>query len=214
VSQSRIQFQSNGKTLEGIISVPKKGKEPLPCVVLCPPHPYLHGGMEVPVLNVLSSSLQAAGVLVLRFNYRGVGDSQGEFTNGKGEFLDIRSAMDTLAQWPNANKKCMGLVAYSFGASVALRSFDKLREVKAIALLSPPPSSLVGHTQLRKRTPIYILVGDRDRIAPIQKISEIIIENPQSFNCHVINGADHSWDGAEDQAAEKITQFLIEFLSH
>ena len=104
--------------------MPANGKKPLPGVVLCPPHPYLHGGMEVLIFNELSSALDAAGIMVLRFNYRGIGDSLGEFTNGKDEYRDIKSALKTLAHWPDVNKKRMGIVGYSFGASVVMRSLD------------------------------------------------------------------------------------------
>lgn len=212
MSQSRIQFLSNGKTLEGIISIPQNGKKSLPCVVLCPPHPYLQGGMDVPIFNVLSLALENAGLLVLRFNYRGIGDSQGEFTNGKDEFPNIRSALKTLAQWPNANKKRMGLVAYSFGASVALRSSDKLKNLKTFVFLSPPPSALAGETKLPKRTSVFILAGDKDRIAPAQRISEVIVDKQTDVKITVIPGADHSWIGKESQAAEYIWKFLVESL--
>jgi len=214
VSQSRIQFLSNGRNLEGIISVPKDAKKSLPGVVLCPPHPYLNGGMDVRIFNVLSSVLEDAGLLVLRFNYRGIGDSRGEFTNGKDEFIDIKSALETLAHWPDVNKKRIGLVAYSFGASVVLRSFKKLKNLKAIVLVSPPPSSLVVQTQLPNQTSVLILAGDKDRIAPAQRISQVIVNQQTEFKLQVVNDADHSWIGKEEQAAKYISQFLAEALSN
>ena len=194
--------------------MPANGKKPLPGVVLCPPHPYLHGGMEVLIFNELSSALDAAGIMVLRFNYRGIGDSLGEFTNGKDEYRDIKSALKTLAHWPDVNKKRMGIVGYSFGASVVMRSLDKLKNLKTVVLVSPPPASLDTNTRLSKKASGLILVGDKDRIAPSRRISQIIADKQTGFDFRLVNDADHSWIGKENQAANYISQFLAGALSN
>lgn len=198
--------------MEGVLSVPETAKRSYPCAVLCPPHPYLHGGMDARILKVLCSALDQVGFLTLRFNYRGIGNSDGEFTNGKREFLDINSAIDTVTRWPKSDKKRVALIAYSFGASVALRSFRKLNSTKAIVLISPPLGAFVPSTDFSKGPATFILAGDRDRISPSEKIAEIISTVPGNFEFQVIGGAGHSFIGKEIQVSEYTIQFLSRVL--
>ena len=90
--QSAIDFKSKKLTLEGIISSPEDGGASLPAIVVCHHHPALGGNMNSPLVAAVCRAASEMGFVTLRFNFRGVGNSDGEFSNGKREHDDVRAA--------------------------------------------------------------------------------------------------------------------------
>ena len=80
--QSAVSFITKGLTLEGIIALPD-GEGPFPGVVMCHPHPLMGGNMDNNVVVAVTFGLADAGIASLRFNFRGVGNSQGETRQGR-----------------------------------------------------------------------------------------------------------------------------------
>ena len=142
--QSAIGFQSKRASLDGVLSTPGELPPPYPAVVVCHAHPTLGGNMDSPLITAICRAADARGFATLRFNFRGVGSSEGEFTNGDREHEDVKAALDIMKRWPDVDGKRLALVAYSFSAGVALKGLKQTRAAKSLVLIAPPISSLQG----------------------------------------------------------------------
>lgn len=115
-----VEIAGPAGRLEAVVEDPAPGTAPAAFLVVCHPHP-LHGGtMSNKVVTTLARTAHALGVPSVRFNFRGVGASEGAFDEGRGETLD---ALATVAfgrqRWPGAG---VWLAGFSFGGVVALRA--------------------------------------------------------------------------------------------
>ncbi len=96
MKQTRVSFVSGGLVLEGMLAVPE-GTGPFPAVIVCHPHPLYGGSMDNNVVNSISETLVQASLVSLKFNFRGVGGSQGEFGQGIGEQEYVEAAISFLS---------------------------------------------------------------------------------------------------------------------
>lgn len=208
MQQTAIAFDADGLTLEGIVARPSGPAGACPMAVLCHAHPALAGAMEHPLLLAFNKALVDAGIATLRFNFRGVGGSQGEFTNGEREAADVAAAVRLAGHWPGVRRGRVGLVAYSFGAGVVLRGRDRLKGVRAAVLISPPPASLASSRILTEKLPRLFLVGESDRIAQPARLQQLLSEADRASELRVVSGANHAWRGHEDEAARHAAEFL------
>jgi uncharacterized protein len=107
--------------LEAVIEEPTAGAgAPAIAAVICHPHPLFGGTLQNKVVHTLAKTLRAGGAATLRFNFRGVGASEGTHDNGIGETLDALAAVTWVrARWPGAQ---LVLAGFSFGGAVAIRA--------------------------------------------------------------------------------------------
>ncbi len=128
--------------------------------IICHPHP-LHGGtMDNKVVTTLMRCYRDLGVHVLRFNFRGVGKSEGSFDNAQGEREDLQAVIDWLMrQLPDAP---LLLAGFSFGSSIAAQVSYRLPGLLQLTLVAPPieryPYDLAGQFN----APLCVIQGDRD----------------------------------------------------
>ena len=195
-----LTFTSGGLTLEGVLHLP--AITPAPGVVVCHPHPQYGGDMENNVVLAACRALAERGCAVLRFNFRGIGRSEGDFDPGQDAQADTRAALAHLAALPEVDPKRIGLLGYSFGAMVAAEIASGA--LQALALVSPP----VGMTDLRVTwgCPALIVAGDGDDFAPIGRL-RTIAEAP-GVELHLVAGADHFWAGYEDELSAPLAEFF------
>ena len=205
--QTAIGFKSKGLMLEGVLASPSGDQGPFPGIVLGHGHPHLGGTMESPLVLNATAKLVEAGFAAFRFNFRGVGDSEGEFTNGKAESHDMKAALDFVGRLPGVDRNWIGVVGYSFGASMAAVAAPRVKRVKAAVLVSPPPSVFASASSWRK-VPLLIMSGSRDKLSPVDGIESRIAGFGPETQLSVIDGADHSWEGYESLQAETIAAFL------
>ena len=135
--QQAIGFRAGKLSLEGVLTLPTGASGPFPGVALCHPHPMFGGSMESPIVQALCAALNDRGAATLRFNFRGVGSSEGGFDRGELEQEDLKAAVDALRRWPGINGKRIGVAGVSFGAVVALEAARQAEAVGALALLAP-----------------------------------------------------------------------------
>ena len=195
-----LTFPCGDLSLEGVLHVPES--TPAAAVAVCHPHPQYGGDMENNVVMAVCRSLVSQGFAALRFNFRGVGASEGAFDQGQGERNDVRAALAHLASLPDVDGERLGLVGYSFGAMVAAEVADS--DLRALALVSPP----VAHADLRVDwgCPALILTGDQDPIAPADRLQAI--GGASGVGLRVVSGADHSWWGFEEELVEALAEFF------
>lgn len=193
-------FQSGALALEGALHLPLRA--PAPGVVVCHPHPQYGGDMENNVVVAACQALVGRGVAALRFNFRGVGGSEGAFDQGVGERGDARAALAHLASLPEIDAKRLGLVGYSFGAMVAAEVASS--ELRALALISPPVA--FGDLRVAWGCPALVVGGERDPIAPADRL-RVLAEAP-GVALRLVPGADHSWWGYEGELGETLGEFF------
>lgn len=135
--------------------------------VICHPHP-LHGGtMYNKVVTTLAKSFQGLGLTTVRFNFRGVGQSQGEFDHGKGEVDDLLAVVKWLQN--EMGRKELWLAGFSFGAFIAASGAVQL-PVKKLVTVAPP----VEHFPMRDIPPILcdwvVVQGEKDDVVPADAV--------------------------------------------
>ncbi len=205
----RHNFPCGEITLEGELQLPR-GKVPFPGVVVCHPHPLYGGDMWNNVVTAICQALTDNFIVAFRFNFRGVGQSEGDFDGGVGEQEDVRAALAFLRSRPAIDSSRIGLAGYSFGAGVALPVAVGDKEVNHLALVSP---SLVAEAWVLLKDypqPKFIMVGDNDFVLPVEHFQSHIAEIPEPKQCHVISGADHFWAGHEADMADKVAAFFAD----
>ena len=212
VRQSAVSFQVNGLTFEGVMAQPEGQPAALPGVVLCHPHPLYGGSMDTNVVLALSFALAEHGFATLRFNFRGVGNSQGTHARGETEHQEVLGALDLMRAWPGVDANQVGLAGYSFGSSVILRSEALQNRARAIALISPQPDALDNSAVKRSKRPLLVIAGDRDRLVQSERLGTALesFSNPPA--CHIVTGADHFWFGYESRLAPPVVEFFSEKL--
>lgn len=158
----------DGLALEAALDVPDEPEEPWALLVLCHPHPQMGGTMNAPLLLALRDEMVARGWAVLRFNFRGIGASEGESGDGMAEVADAGGAVDYAFEefrWIPRS-----IAGWSFGGAVAIRlSMEELR-IRGCLAIAPPVDAKPGITvglprgqELGLPSPVVVIVGENDK---------------------------------------------------
>lgn len=160
-----IQCGAEERVLEGLYH--KGEKTP---VLLAPPHPMLGGSMDAPVLNEIAFACYKEKFPSLRFNYRGVGASQGTMSPSVDDAAeDMAYALDLLLETCERARAVIG--GYSFGAMAAGKLAMKVGgRAKALLLVSPPVDRMDCSFLREIDAPAFIAVGERDDYGPPEKV--------------------------------------------
>ena len=210
--QSAVSFQVKGLTFEGVMAQPEGERTELPGVVICHPHPLYGGNMDNNVVLSVSFALAEHGFATLRFNFRGVGNSQGEHTKGESEYQEVLGALDLIKAWPEVDGRRIGLAGYSFGSSVILGNAELQKRVEATALISPSLQALEGTALKDSKRPILVVTGDQDKLVQSGQLESVLDSFSSPPICKVVASADHFWFGIEDQLAPIVVEFFAEKL--
>lgn len=202
-----ISFPSGELTLEGVWHLPDTNG-PLPAVIVCHPHPLYGGSMSANVVFAICQALAEASIAALRFNFRGVGKSQGRFGGGIAEQDDVRAALDFALAADNIDHQRIGLAGYSFGGGVATAVAVQDERVKMLALVSPALLDTGGEQLKGYNKPKFIIIGENDDVIPQLELREWFETIPEPKHYEVIAGADHFWAGYEEVVADKVTGFF------
>jgi hypothetical protein len=181
--------------LEAILTQPQS--PPVAAAVVCHAHP-LHGGMmHFKVVFRAAKALQSAGLAVLRFNFRGVGRSEGVHDHGTGEQEDARAALFEMQdRFPGLP---LVLGGFSFGSAVALRVAAREARVRAIFALGYPLSRPADTARLEAvRQPRLFVQGENDEFGSGEALRARVEPLPPPREIVVVSGADHFFDGHLD----------------
>ena len=130
--------------------------------VVCHPHPLYGGTLHNKVAHRVASALFGMGVAVLRFNFRGVGASEGAFDQGRGELEDARAALAFLRErYPSARRWIAG---FSFGSWVASRLAAAEADAEQLILIAPPVHTQTFEEMRTSRVPKLVIQGTADDI--------------------------------------------------
>jgi len=211
MKKTRVSSSSGGLILEGILAIPE-GTGPFPAVIVCHPHPLYGGSMDNNVVNSLSETLARSSLASLKFNFRGVGGSQGEFGQGIGEREDVEAAISFISTVKEVDSKRIGLAGYSAGAGFALPVGFNDDRIRALAAVSPPLSMFDFDFLKSCPKPKLLISGSRDDLIPINQFLEFCQNLPEPKECESIEGADHFWWGYESFLAAKVAAFFTKVL--
>ena len=165
-----------------------------PIALLLHPHPQHGGTMSNKVVYALYQSFVKRGFSALRFNFRGVGRSQGVFDNGQGELSDAATALDWM-QGHNPNAKISWIGGFSFGAWVAMQLMMRRPEISGFISVAPPAS--IHDFSFLAPCPAsgMIVHGDKDDIVPIVSVEKLAQKLKKQKNIEidyrVLKGGDH-----------------------
>jgi alpha/beta superfamily hydrolase len=177
--------------------------------VVCHPHPQYEGSMENKVVYTLARAAVAAGAMALRFNFRGVGASAGEYGQGRGERDDLRAAETWLeTRCPDRPRWRLG---FSFGAAIVIAASSE-SACEALVTVAPPADRLADYgleTAASPRAGRWLLVqGDRDEVvspAATLKWARSLANPPELA---VFKGVGHYFHGELTPLRERVAKML------
>ncbi len=209
MQKENIMFPCENLTLEGVLCTPE-GDGPFPAVVVCHPHPQYGGNMNNNVVEEVCKALCDQSIANLRFNFRGVGRSEGRFADGVGEQEDVKAALSFLEGQDKIDSSALGLCGYSFGTMVGIPVADEDERVQAVAGISSfftAPNLLQNFSK-----PKFFIHGTDDDFISTRQIEDIINNLPDPKICEAIEGADHFWWGFDSLAGTKVSDFFASCL--
>ncbi|MGH9686142.1 MAG: alpha/beta hydrolase [Candidatus Acidiferrales bacterium] len=174
--------------------------------LVCHPHPLFGGTMHNKVVYQAAKALHQCGAPVLRFNFRGAGQSEGAHDEGRGERDDVRAALDYLAaEFPGLP---ILLAGFSFGSSVGLRVGCGDARVKELIGLGLPVDN-VDMTFLQScGKPKLILQGGNDQFGARVKLEALYATLPEPKRMIIFDGADHFFAGALPKVGDAIQSWV------
>ena len=206
----RISFPaqtSHPLQLEGLLHLVDR-EDNGPAAVVCHPHPLGGGNMYNGVVGAMARELSARGVTVLRFNFRGVGASEGRHDHGRGELEDVAGALEWLRAQPGVDPERVSLAGYSFGAWVALMHAQSDPRLVAAAMVGLPAEYCDAGSMRAFARPKFFVTGEQDQLAPPGALHDLVGQLPAPNTVRVVTGADHFWAGLERKVAARVADFL------
>jgi alpha/beta superfamily hydrolase len=178
-------------------------------VVFAHPLPTAGGTMHTKVVFQGAKSLARIGCVVLRFNFRGVGLSAGEWDHGVGELGDYRSAVDYMAsQYPGIDIWAAG---FSFGSYIAMTAGADDDRVCALIGIAPPVDRYEFATVKLSTKPKFIIHGEDDELIPLRRVRQFYAALPEPKEFVQIDRATHLFDGQAAEVGDALEELLADF---
>lgn len=171
------------------------------------PHPLFGGTMHNKVVFRAATALNDAGLLTLRINFRGVGQSTGEHDEGRGEREDVRAGLGYLAE--NYPGQEITLCGFSFGARVGLEvGFVDERVARLISIGTPVDKYDFSFLE-QCRKPILFVQGDRDEFGDVERLRDLVAKIKAPVELQIIKGAGHFFEDQLDELKAAITGWAL-----
>lgn len=193
--------------LEGILKEPR-GTPVSGVALVLHPHPLGGGTMHNKVVFRAASALNDAGLITLRINFRGVGQSTGEHDEGKGELEDVRAGLRYLAE--TFPKQPITLCGFSFGARVGLEVGIADERVRNLISIGTPVDKYDFSFLEACRKPILFVHGNRDEYGQLSRLQILVdkLKSHTSVELQVINDCGHFFEGHLDELKQIITEWI------
>ncbi len=193
------------------------GKSPsAPIALLLHPHPQHGGTMNNKVVYGLYHAFARRGFSTLRFNFRGVGRSQGKFDNGQGELSDAASALDWMQTY-NPNASTCWVAGFSFGAWIGMQLLMRRPEIDGFVSVAPP-ANIYDFSFLAPCPSSGLIVhGGADDLVPESSVSKLATKLSAQRNIRVkyrtVDGANHFFGSHIEPLTEVVESYLDEAAS-
>ena len=204
-------FPGPAGSIEAILDEPTFDvpKPPRAAVVFAHPLPTHGGTMHTKAVFQGAKGLVRIGCAVLRFNFRGVGRSEGTFDEGRGEMDDFRAALDVMAaRYPGVPLWAAG---FSFGSWVALETGAADPRVSVLIGIAPPVNRYDFSGTLATTKPKFFVQGERDELCPLKDLWAFYAKAKEPKEIVVIDGANHLFEGKTPEVGEALEDLLGDF---
>ena len=209
-----VNFNGPDGRLEGRYHPSNRPQAPL--ALLLHPHPQHGGTMNNKIIYKLYQTFTKRGFATLRFNFRGVGRSQGQFDNGQGELSDAASALDWM-QTQNPNTRSCWIAGFSFGAWVAMQLMMRRPEIDGFISIAPPASQHDFSFLAPCPASGMIIHGDKDEVVPQSSVDKLAQKLQKQKNIkidyRIVEGSDHFFIHHLDPLNEQVEGYLDKMLN-
>ena len=206
---AEVIFNGPDGRLEGRYHQSKKPNAPI--AIVLHPHPLHGGNMNNRVVFIMFNNFVERGFSVLRFNFRGVGRSQGAFDNGVGELSDAAYAFDWMQQFNNNSPFCW-IGGYSFGALISMQLMMRRPEIEGFVSISPPAGTEDFSFLAPCPSSGLIIHGDKDTHVPLDAVKKLAQkldgQKNISVNLSIVKGADHFYKDNMDNLSKEVASYL------
>jgi alpha/beta superfamily hydrolase len=212
MKEEKVFIPSDRIHLEGLLNIqeasPFKGG-----IILCHPHPQYGGDMDHPVIVAAMEAAFQEGFSTLRFNFRGVGESEGSYGEGIGEMEDVGAVSDYFCSRLNGDQLPLILVGYSFGAWAGFPIATKDERFEGMVAVAPPLEIYdFGFLKECKKKKLFI-AGDRDFFCPLSALEKWYQQIDEPKSLAIVPGADHFFLHHTQHIIQPLKEFLKELRS-
>ena len=191
-------------------------KHGAPVALILHPHPQHGGTMNNKVVYAMYENFSGRGFSTLRFNFRGVGRSQGVFDNGQGELSDAASALDWM-QGHNPNAQSCWIGGFSFGAWISMQLMMRRPEITGFISVAPPASTN-DFTFLAPCPASGLIVhGSADEVVPVSSVDKLAAKLSAQKNIEidyrVVKGCNHFFNNHLPQLTDHLNDYLEKSLN-
>lgn len=198
MQHKRIFIQGPAGRLQGLY---RPFDEPRAAVVICHPHPQFGGTMHNKVVYWMARTFESIDCSVLRFNFRGVEQSEGDWDNGEGESHDAAAALD----WVHGEHTDvpLWLAGFSFGCYAGLKAARS--DVRVSRMFAVAPAVNLWHFDFMQgdKRPLTVVAGTSDEIVPYSAVAAASRMQPAA-TLHTVNDAGHFFDQHREELAEAL----------
>lgn len=186
-------------------------KQGAPVALILHPHPQHGGTMNNKVVYAMYENFVGRGFSTLRFNFRGVGRSQGVFDNGQGELSDAASALDWM-QGHNPNAQSCWIGGFSFGAWISMQLMMRRPEITGFISIAPPANTN-DFTFLAPCPASGLIVhGSSDEVVPVGSVDKLAAKLSSQKNIEidyrVVKGCNHFFNNHLPQLTDHLNDYL------
>lgn len=193
--------------LEAELWLPEGEAPPRVCAAMAHPNPAGRGTMQTTALFRACRGLQTAGCAVLRFNFRGVGQSEGTIEAGEGEVEDLRAAADELTrQFPNVPLWAGG---FSFGARTSAVLATEPYGIERAVFIGMPVDAFDCSALERVQVPGYVLQAGEDEYGNLASLKRRFPELPAALELDEIEGTDHFFRGKTRELEHRVRDYAL-----
>ena len=168
-----------------------------PAAIVLHPHPRMGGTMNNRIIYAIFQAFHQRGFSVLRFNFRGVGRSQGAYDAGYGELSDAASALDWMQNF-NANSRQIWVAGYSFGAWISMQLLMRRPEIDSFISVSPPANEYDFSFLAPCPSTGLMLTGGSDNLVPHEDVKALVeklrLQRGIAIDFKKIDGASHFYE--------------------
>ncbi|MDR2724098.1 MAG: alpha/beta hydrolase, partial [Holosporaceae bacterium] len=182
-----------------------------PLAIVLHPNPLQGGTMNNRVTVALYNAFVENGFSTIRFNFRGVGKSEGIYDKGEGELTDTAAVLDWL-QSVNQGERPLWIAGFSFGALISMQLLMRRPEIAGFVAVCPPAN--IYDFSFLAPCPVsgMIINGENDSVCPLENVNKLVdkLNNQKGIKIDykIISGCDHSFKDHLDTIKNSITEYL------
>jgi hypothetical protein len=205
VRAERLRLAGPAGDIEALVEIPAEGGAPQRFGVVCHPHPLYGGTLDNKIVYTLARAFVELGVPSIRFNFRGVGGSAGQYDEGRGETADALAVVAYgRERWPGTS---LWLAGFSFGGAVAVRAAAQSSPEKLVTV-APGITRVAMDGAASPACPWLIVQGDADDVIEPTAVRDWANQQSPAPTLRLLTGAGHFFHGRLHELRQVVLDFL------